>query len=84
MFRVVSETSDLSPEPPRLGSLVDRANRSLDHLNRPAAASDQAVILAAGATDVITTLASAFGPLLARFKRFMDVVDKSGDNLAKV
>jgi hypothetical protein len=87
MFRIVSQTSDPSLEPPRLGDLVDRANQSVDRLNRPAAiiaASDQAVTLAAGAIDVVNTLASAFGPLLARFKGFMEVVDQLGDHLAKV
>ena len=50
MFRIVSQTSDLSPEPPRLGDQADRVNQSLDDLNRPPAivsASDRAVTLAA-------------------------------------
>jgi hypothetical protein len=87
MFRVVSHTPDLSPEPPRLGDLVDRANQSLDHLNSPTAiisASNQAVTLVAGAIDVANTLASTLGPLLARFKGSMEVVDQLGDHLAKV
>jgi hypothetical protein len=87
MFRIVSQTSDLSPEPPRLGELVDCANQSLDRLNRPPAiinASNQTITLVAGATDVANALASAFGPLLARFEGFMEVVDQLGDHLAKV
>jgi hypothetical protein len=87
MFRIVSQTSDLPLEQPRLGHLVDYANQSLDRLNRPAAiigASDQVEPLAAGATDVANTLASALGPLLARFKGFMEVADQLGDHLAKV
>jgi hypothetical protein len=87
VFRIVSETSDLSPEPSRLGDLVDRANQGLDRMNRPPAivsGSDRAETLAAGATDIAKTLASAFGPLLERFKGFMEVVDQLGDQLAKV
>jgi hypothetical protein len=83
-FQLVFQTSELPSESPRLGDLVDRANQSLDRLDDPAeiiGASDQ---VATRAADVVNTVASALGPLLVRFKVFMEIVDQLGDRLAEV